>query len=249
MSALPSPMTETKRRLVLTQGGKGGTGKTTLMTALADWYDEKQYPYTLIDLDTEASKARGSLVHYFPGKAAKVDIHKPEGLDQLLNVLQDGPPIVIADMGAGAGQAAYAWFDDVYEGARELGVAFTTIGLLTPDPATVDSVLKWAGALQGRTDYLIVKNAVNNPSSFDVWEQAPRAEQFRKTLKPQIIEMEYHHPTVEYPARNHGLTVGRIAARQHDVAELNQFTVVIRAQAYRRHMYAEFDRVKEILLP
>jgi GTPase SAR1 family protein len=249
MSALPSPITETKRRLVLTQGGKGGTGKTTLMTALADWYDEHQYPYTLIDLDTEASKSRGSLIHYFPGKAAKVDIHRPEGLDQLLNVLQDGPPIVIADMGAGAGQAAYAWFDDVYEGARELGVAFTTIGLLTPDPATVDSVLKWAGALQNRTDYLIVKNAVNNPSSFDVWEQATRAEQFRKTLKPHVIEMEYHHPTVEFPARNHGLTVGRIAARQHEVAELNQFTVVIRAQAYRRHMYAEFDRVKEILLP
>jgi len=123
------------------------------------------------------------------------------------------------------------------------------VAIMTIDPATVDSVLKWAGALQSRTDYLIVKNAVNNPSSFDVWEQAPRAEHFRTTLKPHVIEMEYHHPTVEFPARNHGLTVGRIAARQHEVAEFNQFTVVIRAQAYRRHMYAEFDRVKEILLP
>ena len=31
----------------LTQGGKGGTGKTTLLTALVDWYDEHQFPYTL----------------------------------------------------------------------------------------------------------------------------------------------------------------------------------------------------------
>jgi cellulose biosynthesis protein BcsQ len=57
MSAQPTPIYEMKRRLVLTEGGKGGTGKTTLLTALVDWYDERQYPYTLIDLDTEASKS------------------------------------------------------------------------------------------------------------------------------------------------------------------------------------------------
>jgi MinD-like ATPase involved in chromosome partitioning or flagellar assembly len=249
MSAQPISIHKAKRRLVLTQGGKGGTGKTTLLTALVDWYDERQFPYTLMDLDTEASKSRGSLVHYFPGKATKVDINQPEGLDRLLNVLEDGPPVVVADMGAGAGQVAYRWFDDMYEGARELGVSFTAIGLVTPDPATVDSVVKWADALQKRTDYLIVKNSVNNPSHFDAWEGAEVAEQFRQTLQPEVIEMEYHMPSVEFPARNHGITMGRVAARRHDVAELNQFTHVIRAQAYRRHMYAEFDRVKDLLLP
>ena len=248
MSAQPIPIYETKRRLVLTQGGKGGTGKTTFVTALVDWYDEHQHPYTLVDLDTEASKSRGSLTHFFP-KAVKVDIHQPEGLDHLLNVLQDGPPVVIADMGAGAGQVAYAWFDAMYEGAKELGVAFTAIGLVTPDPASVDSVIKWGNALQDRTDYLIVKNAVNNPSNFDVWDRAALAEQFRQSLHPEVIEMEYRMPTVEFPARNHGLTIGRVAGRQHDVAELNQFATVIRAQAYRRHIYAELDRVKDLLLP
>ena len=83
-------------------------------------------------------------------------------------------------MGAGAGAAAYAWFDDIYEGARELGVAFTAIGLITPDPATTDSVLKWAGALQNRTDYLIVKNSVSNPSDFTIWEEAEKAKKFRE---------------------------------------------------------------------
>lgn len=249
MSAQPIPIQETKRRLVLTQGGKGGTGKTTLLTMLVNWYDKNQYSYTLIDLDTEASKSRGSLVHYFPGKAAKVDINRPEGLDQLINVLQDGPPIVVADMGAGAGQVAAAWFDAMYEGAHELGVAFTAIGMITPDPATVDSVIKWANALQDRTDYLIVKNAVNNPSNFDVWENAKLAEQFRQSLHPEVIEVEYHMPSVELPSRNHGLTMEQVASRNHDVVELNQFASVIRAQAYRRHIYAEFDRVKRILLP
>jgi MinD-like ATPase involved in chromosome partitioning or flagellar assembly len=249
MSAKPIPIVETKSRLVLTQGGKGGTGKTTLMTALVDWYDERQYPYTLIDLDTEASKARGSLVHYFPAKAVKVDINRPDGLDALLNALQDGPPVVVADMGAGAGQTAYAWFDSMYEGARELGVAFTAIGMLTPDPATMDSVLKWADALQDRTEYVIVKNSVNNPSAFDFWDNADRAEKFRKAFRPNVISMEYRMPSVEFAARNHGLTMARVATRKHDVAELNQFASVIRAQAYRRNIYAEFDRIKDVLLP
>jgi hypothetical protein len=110
-------------------------------------------------------------------------------------------------------------------------------------------VVKWANALQDRTDYLIVKNSVTNPSNFNAWDRAELAQQFRQNLHPQVIEMEYHMPSVEGPARNHGLTIGRVASRQHEVQELNQFTHVIRAQAYRRHIYAEFDRVKDLLLP
>ena len=249
MSAQPMPIHETKSRLVLTQGGKGGTGKTSLVTALVDWYNEHKNPYTLLDLDTEASKSRGSLVHYFPGKASKVDINQPDGLDHLLNVLQDGPPIVVADMGAGSGQTAYAWFDSMYEGARDLGVAFTAIGMLTPDPATMDSVLRWADALQDRTDYLIVKNAINNPSDFSFWDLSERASLFRTAMKPSVIEMEHRIPSVELHARNHGLTIDRIASRDHDIAELNQLASVIRAQAYRRRIYAQFDSVKDLLLP
>ena len=99
MSAQPVPIAETKSRLVLTQGGKGGTGKTSLVAALVNWYDEYGHAYTLMDLDTEASKSRGSLIHYFP-KATKLDISQPEGMDHLLNALEDGPPVVLADMGA-----------------------------------------------------------------------------------------------------------------------------------------------------
>ena len=251
MSAEPIPIreTEVKSRLVFTQGGKGGTGKSAFCAAVVDWYDDRGYSYTLIDLDTEASKSRGSLVHYFPGKAVKVDINQPEALDTLLNALEDGPAVVIADMGAGAGWQTCAWFDSIYEGARDLGVAFTAIGLVTPDPASVDSVLKWAVSLQNRVDYLIVKNAVTNPSRFDAWEQAPLVERFRENLHPQIIEMEHRVISVEGPARNHGVTIAKVAARHTDVVELKRTAAVIRAQAYRRNMFAEFDRVKELLLP
>ena len=48
-------------------GGKGGVGKTSVMAALAEWFDVNDIPVKLLDLDTE-NKARGSLTHFFSGR-------------------------------------------------------------------------------------------------------------------------------------------------------------------------------------
>jgi hypothetical protein len=60
--------------------------------------------------------------------------------------------------------------------------------------------------------------------------------------------MEYRLPKVENPARQHGLTMNKVAERKADVLELQQTTVVMRAQAYRRNLFAELERAQEILL-
>ena len=52
------------KRVILSMGGKGGVGKTSVMTGLAEWFVENEIPVTLLDLDTE-NKARGSLAHFF----------------------------------------------------------------------------------------------------------------------------------------------------------------------------------------
>src|ERR1700730_16278133 len=87
-----------EKRVILSMGGKGGVGKTSVMTALAEWFDENQIPVTLLDLDTE-NKARGSLTHFFGGRVPKINVHTPEGLDAFLDYLDTGPPIILADMG------------------------------------------------------------------------------------------------------------------------------------------------------
>jgi hypothetical protein len=46
-----------------------------------------------------------------------------------------------------------------------------------------------------------------------------------------------------------GVTLGNVAVRQTKALELQKASLVMRAQSYRRRMFAEFDKVKELLLP
>src|ERR1700722_3365904 len=174
-----------EKRVILSMGGKGGVGKTSVMTGLAEWFQENGIPVKMLDLDTE-NKARGSLAHFFGGQVPKVNIHTPAGLDSFVDQLADGPPVILADMGAGSGQVTYDWFEKMYPDVAEAGVVFTAVGVVTSDPASVESVLAWAEALQDRVDYIIVENSLTEHSDFAYWQERDQAEEFQKRFKPAI---------------------------------------------------------------
>ena len=113
---------EAEKRVILSMGGKGGVGKTSVMSGLAEWFAENEIPVTLLDLDSE-NKSRGSLAHFYGEKAPKVNIHTPAGLDAFVDHLADGAPVILADMGAGAGQVTYDWFERMYPDVLEAGIA------------------------------------------------------------------------------------------------------------------------------
>lgn len=237
-----------EKRVILSMGGKGGVGKTSVMTGLAEWFGENEIPVTLLDLDTE-NKARGSLAHFFGDQSPKVNIHTPAGLDAFVDHLAEGAPVILADMGAGAGQVTYDWFERMYPDVLDAGIVFTAIGVVTADPASVESVLAWASRLQNRVAYLIVENSVAEHTDFKYWHESEQAQQFQKVFEPAVIHMDYRLPDLENASRNHGVTLGQIAGRTTNALELQKASFVMRAQSYRRRMFAELDRVKELLLP
>ena len=249
LSQVSSPSAEptTQKRIILTMGGKGGVGKTSVTLTIAAWLGSHEVPFTLLDLDTE-NKARGSLKHYY-AEARKVNIHTPAGLDTFIDAFDDGHPILLADMGAGSGQVAHEWFDTMHESAEELGIAFTAIGIVTPDPASVESVLSWARELQHKVAYLIVENETVQHADFSYWRESEQAEQFRQVFSPVTITMKYRIAELENPSRQHGVTLGQVAERAVDVPELRKSSIVARAQSYQRQIFAEIDRAKELLLP
>ena len=238
----------TRKRVILSMGGKGGVGKTSIIVGLAEWFDTNQIPVKLLDLDTE-NKARGSLTHFFGGSVPKINIHSPAGLDAFVDHLAEGAPVVLADMGAGSGQVTYDWFESMYPDIAKTGIEFTAIGVVTSDPASVESVLSWAAHLQNRAAYLIVENSITDRADFTYWRESRQAKQFREAFAPAVIHMDYRLAELENAARNHGITLGGVAARVSDAPELCRASIVMRAQSYRRRMFAEFDKVKELLLP
>ena len=229
-------------------GGKGGVGKTGVVVALAEWFQANEIPVTLLDLDTE-NKARGSLKHFFNGTVTKVDVHTPAGLDAFVDHLDGGTPIILADMGAGAGQVAAGWFDSMYEDVAATGVRFTAVGIVTPDPASVESVLAWANRLQDKVEYVIVENATSALADFTYWRSTKQANQFRQAFGPAILQMEFRLAELENPLRQHGIQLGQVADRKTVVDELKRASLVMRAQSYRRRLFSEFDRAREAFLP
>src|SRR5436853_135125 len=193
------------KRVILSMGGKGGVGKTGVMVALAEWFNVNDIPVKLLDLDTE-NKARGSLTHFFGGDVPKVNIHTPAGLDAFVDHLSEGPAVILADMGAGSGHVTYDWFEKMHPDVAEAGIAFTAIGVVTADPASVESVLAWAAHLQNRVRYVIVENTITEHTDFTYWRVSDQAKEFQQIFKPAVICMDYRLPDLENGARNHGVT-------------------------------------------
>src|SRR5580704_1532523 len=237
-----------EKRIILSMGGVGGKDKTSVMTGLAEWFEENEIPINLLDLDSE-NKSRGSLAHFFGPRAPKININTPAGLDAFVDHLADGAPVMLADMGAGSGQITHDWFERMYPDVADAGIVFTAIGVVTADPASIESVLAWAARLQKRVAYLIVENSVAEHTDFKYWHESEHAQQFQKVLEPAVIHMDYRLPDLENASRNHGVTLGQIAGRTTNAPDLQKASFVMRAQSYRRRMFAEFDSVKELLLP
>ena len=69
------------KQIIFTEGAKGGGGKTTLLSSLADFFFAEKIPVKLVDADID-NKSRGSLSHLFKG-TPKIDIRTGQRFLQL----------------------------------------------------------------------------------------------------------------------------------------------------------------------
>ena len=218
-----------QHRIVFTQGGKGGVGKTTAALSLFDYYQTKSAAVTLADFDAE-NRAKSGL-NFWHKSAEKVDIHTRSGLDKLIDLtLNSGNDVVLADMGAGSGNVTYQWFAEIYPELAAEGVKFTSIGVVTADPGSVESVVTWA-------------------QTFKYWHDSRQAKDFIASNSPKVIKMASRRPDLEQAARNHGVSLAQIAERKTKAPDLGSASIVMRAQSYKRRMDAEFDTAADILFP
>lgn len=96
---------------------------------------------------------------------------------------------------------------------------------------------------------MIVENSTSEHPNFRYWRDTEQALEFQRIFSPAVIAMDFRLPELENAMRNHGVTLGEVAARETDAPELRKASLVIRAQSGRRRMFAQFDRVRKLLLP
>ncbi len=237
------------KRVIFTQGGKGGVGKTEVILPLIDWFQKRGIFPALIDFDIENTNKSG-LQNFHP-KARKLDVHKEGALDEFFDVCdQSASGIVIADLGAGAGEATYHWFDEAFEDAADFGICFTSIGVTINEAGAVQSVLKWASRLQDRVDYLIVLNEFREKNSqFEYWQDEPATQRFIEAFSPSIMVMKSRVQEFQAELRNHTGTLQRVIEGNMRDPYFHLAKNRYRAARYHRELFAGFDEASTILLP
>lgn len=95
----------------------------------------------------------------------------------------------------------------------------------------------------------MVENATSALADFIYWKSTEQAQHFRDAFSPQILQMEFRLAELENPIRQHGIQLGQVADRKVQVDEVRCASLVMRAQSYRRRLFSEFDRAREVFLP
>jgi hypothetical protein len=242
-------MKNIKKRIVFSCGGKGGVGKTTVATALSDYYHARNIPVTLFDCDTE-NKTRGSLSHYYP-VAGKLDIRTERGLDDFLDAaLSSEAPVALADLAAGSGRDTFKWFDTMHAGLAAEGIRFTAVATITSAASSVESLFLWAEALRDRVQYLVVKNQVAG-EDFGYFDRTDPGRRFLTQAKPTVIVLPARAREIQIELDNRGLTAAQAmkAGEEQRGPLLHGGTARIRTGSYARQIDAAFETARDALLP
>ena len=235
-----------RSQILFTQGGKGGVGKTTVITALTGWIRSKGFDPVLLDFDSE-NREKSSFQSFYP-EAQKIDIRAPDSLDRVFHFLETPGTIVIADQGAGSGAETFSWFDRTAQIVGEFADV-TSIGIVTKDPGSVASVLSWAYHLGSRVRYLIVLNELVRGSGFDAWCTTPEVQEFVTRTAPAIIALQNRNPDFEDMLRANHLTLEKVINRRHSVDWFHSLTRIVQGRRYQQEAYDAFESVSHILLP
>ena len=235
-----------RSKILFTQGGKGGVGKTTVISALTAWIKSKGFDPVLLDFDNE-NREKSSFKSFYP-QAQKIDIHAPDALDKVFHYLEAPGTIVLADQGAGSGAETFSWFERTAEIVHEFADV-TSIAIVTKDPGSVSSVLTWTYHLGSTVRYLIVLNELVRATGFDAWCTTPAVTEFVATTKPVIVSLQNRNPDFEDMLRANHLTLEKVISKDHSVEWFHSLTRIIQARRYQQEAYQAFESASHILLP
>ena len=213
-----------KPKLILTQPGKGGVGKTTIAAAIADYLIGKEVVVEMLDAD---ERSGAGLAHFQP-KAKRISITKRDALDALGNAIAGGSQVVLCDMPAAREAETSKWFADVAAGLSEVA-DIVTVCVISPDPGSIPPIIEWAKEIKGLTEYVLIRNEQEQPDcDWHFWQ--PKEMAFLEMTGGEVFDLKSINPDLQAAIRVSGETLARVASGSAK-PELSGLIWKIRAQS------------------
>ena len=237
-----------KKLVVFSIGGKGGVGKSWLVTLLADWYASRKQSFHAVDLDNE----NNTLMRFYPA-AQFVELSSERELDGMLNAIVGGDQaLTLMDMRAASTDRVEPWLRqvDFEELSREHSIKFTAIGVVDTSEDSVNNIGYWAGDVLKKAKgmrYIIAQNKVRGTEL--AYEKSSQRKQYRERLDLAEIEIPKLDEWVHAKLESENKSVGAALAVDDAKSPFTEFMTRARLKRYQGTMFAEFEKVKERLLP
>jgi hypothetical protein len=237
-----------KKIVVFAIGGKGGVGKSWLISLLVDWYESQSVKFHAIDMDSE-----NNTLSRFYRDAEFVDLTSEQNLDAMMNrIVASDTPVTVIDMRAASTDRIEPWFRNVDFDmlAAEYSVRFTAIGVVDTSFDSVANIGFWVRDILSANKgirYVIGRNLMR--SSELGYDSSEKRKEYQATLDMVEIEIpkleEWVHSKLEYE----DLRVGSALELKDASHPLTEFMNRCRLSKYQQRVFAEFERIKERLLP
>jgi len=234
--------------VVFSIGGKGGVGKSWLISLLIDWYQSLKIPFRAIDLDNE----NNTLSRFYPD-AEFIEVSSQRDLDAMLEKIVDSEPaLTLIDMRAASTDRIEPWWRQVdFNALRdEHSVRFTAVGVVDSSTDSVANIGFWAKDVLGHQKdiaFLIAQNLVRGEELS--YPKSKAREEYRKSLDLAEITLPKLDDWVHQKLELNDLRIGSALEVSAPASELTKFMTRSRLRKYQQVVFAEFEKVKSRLLP
>jgi len=235
-----------KPAVILVGADKGGVGKTTVARTLLDYFGAHQTPVRAFDTESP----RGTLKRFHPDLTEVVDVLQVPDQMKIFDTLGTAnAKVTVIDVRAGLLSSTLKALNDIgfVESAKKGQIAFAVFHILGPSIASLEEIADTAATI-GDASYFLVKNFINDDTSFFEWDPATYNSYFKKIKGAEEITVPHLSEMACEQVEVASAPFVTFVANKNAKGEPANYSFVLRG--YVRHwlgqVWSEYDRVKLI---
>jgi rhodanese-related sulfurtransferase len=230
----------TTRRLIITAGAKGGSGKSLTTTILHAWLQARKIQAVAIDGDNENS----TLSRFLPDSKF-IDMREQAAIDSVLApITTDEAEVVLLDSRAATSEEMVQWLKQIGIQAikTDLNTAITIVVMVTNSRDTLEQLRWWKDQLGASVQWLVVRNLVNE--QVDEYDASKLRVEITTILSGKEITLPTIPDFLIQALEKHSLTIHAATT-----SKSMTWTNTRRFKDIENNLFTQLENIKEILIP